>query len=327
MSEEFTGRLPFARSAVDRDAAGRSADIEALLRDPAARALLVSRGRVLMKTADPGVPGKPATRPQLLPTSSLPFDALVLYLGRSMRDQAPLFAGVVDDVAGEAMLAAGGMAPKGVGPDAIWGDLRVIGDQLDPEDAGLVVQAVALANWHASGDFSPRSGKPTRIRQGGWMRHDPTSGVEIFPRTDPAIIVAVTDADDRLLLGRNAAWGPGRFSIIAGFVEPGESLEAAVLREVFEETGLVAADPQYLGSQPWPFPQSIMLGFRARIADAADATPKPDGEEIAELRWFTRDEMQAAASSGEVKLPGRISISRHIIDGWYGPGADALGQW
>src|SRR5690606_28828848 len=136
---------------------------------------------------------------------------------------------------------------------------------------------------------------------------------EVFPRTDPAIIVAVVDADDRLLLGSNAMWEVNRYSLLAGFVEPGESLEAAVAREVFEESGVRVVDPVYLGSQPWPFPSSLMLGFRALADPAGSWELRPDGAEILELRWFTREELRQARETGPdaaVILPGGASIAR-----------------
>ena len=135
-------------------------------------------------------------------------------------------------------------------------------------------------------------------------------------RTDAAIIVGVTDADDRILLGSNALWESNRFSLLAGFVEPGESLEAAVIREVFEESGIRVADPVYLGSQPWPFPASLMLGFRAKVDPERTSTLTPDGAEILDLRWFSREDMRA--SSGEILLPGPASIAHAILEDWFG---------
>ena len=132
------------------------------------------------------------------------------------------------------------------------------------------------------------------------------------------MIVGITDVDDRMLLGSNALWEANRFSLLAGFVEPGESLEAAVIREVREESGLRVVDPVYLGSQPWPFPASLMIGFRAHVPASESTTGTPDGDEILELRWFTRDELRDAAAAGEIILPGPTSIARAIIEDWYG---------
>jgi NAD+ diphosphatase len=120
-------------------------------------------------------------------------------------------------------------------------------------------------------------------------------------------------------------WAANRFSVLAGFVEPGESLEAAVIREVFEESGLRVVDPVYLGSQPWPFPASLMVGFRATVAPGESPEPRADGEEILELRWFTRDELTAAL--GEIGLPGRASIARAILEDWYGGPIDDGVAW
>jgi NAD+ diphosphatase len=142
------------------------------------------------------------------------------------------------------------------------------------------------------------------------------SNTEVFPRTDAAIIVGVIDADDRILLGSNALWESNRYSLLAGFVEPGESLEAAVEREIFEESGVRVIDPVYLGSQPWPFPASLMVGFTARVDPARTSTLTPDGAEILDLRWFSRDELTSALA--EIILPGPTSIARAIIEEWYG---------
>ncbi len=202
-------------------------------------------------------------------------------------------------------------------PDSEWGDLRSLGHRLGERDAGLFTQALALANWHIAYGFSPRTGEATRIGAAGWTRVG-ADGREVFPRTDAAVIVGITDADDRMLLGSNALWEAHRFSLLAGFVEPGESLEAAVIREVHEESGLRVTDPVYLGSQPWPFPASLMVGFRAHVPEGESTVGTPDGAEILELRWFTRDELRDAAAAGEIILPGPTSIARAIIEDWYG---------
>jgi NAD+ diphosphatase len=180
----------------------------------------------------------------------------------------------------------------------------------------MLTEALAILNWHHSHGFSPRTGNPTVPEKGGWVRRDPMSDTEVFPRTDPAVIVGIVDAQDRMLLGSNALWESQRYSLLAGFVEPGESLEAAVIREVFEESGVRVVDPVYLGSQPWPFPASLMLGFTARVADDFTGDLAPDGTEILDLRWFSREEL--IASLDHVILPGRTSIARAIIEEWYG---------
>ena len=200
--------------------------------------------------------------------------------------------------------------------------LREAGGLLSDRDAGVFVHAVALANWHAVHPHCARCGTPTRATHGGHVRRCPACGAEHFPRTDPAIIVLVSDDDDRCLLGRQPSWPVGRFSTLAGFVEPGEPLEHAVAREVHEETGIEVVDPVYAGSQPWPFPSSLMLGFFAR---AVTTQIKVDEEEIAEARWLSRDELREAVDSGELLLPGRVSIARRLIETWYG--AELPGGW
>jgi NAD+ diphosphatase len=201
-------------------------------------------------------------------------------------------------------------------PEGEWVSLRAVAASLSDRDAGLFAEALAVANWRSANPFSPRSGAPTTAVKGGWVLLDSDTGAELFPRTDMAVIVGVVDAGDRLLLGSNAQWEPNRYSLLAGFVEPGESLEAAVAREVFEESGMHVVEPRYLGSQPWPFPASLMIGFLARVDDASPGTLTPDGEEIIDLRWFTREQLHAQL--GEVLLPGSSSIARAIIEEWYG---------
>ena len=194
--------------------------------------------------------------------------------------------------------------------------LRDVGALLGDRDAGLFTHAVALANWHDTHTHCPLDGTPTVADPGGHSTSCPVDGTEHFPRTDPAVIMLVTDPDDRCLLARNAAWPGRRVSILAGFVEPGESAEQAVIREVAEETQIKVTNVRYVGSQPWPMPRSLMLGFRAE-APAGQAIAVDRGTEIAEAHWFSRDELLAAIKAGEMTLPPAVSIARHIIDSWF----------
>ena len=195
-----------------------------------------------------------------------------------------------------------------------WQTLRELGGRLRAADAGLVVHAVALAEWHRAHRFCPRCGSELRVAEGGHLLQCTGCGRSQFPRTDPAVIMLVTDGD-RALLGRQAAWPPGRYSTLAGFVEPGESLEDAVRREVMEEVGVEIGEVSYVGNQPWPFPASLMVGF---FAHAETTAIDVDGEEIEAARWFTRDEIDALAREGTVVLPGGFSISRALVEAWYG---------
>jgi NAD+ diphosphatase len=228
---------------------------------------------------------------------SLPVGAV--YLGEA--DGVPYAA-----VRGERALTVNGR------PVDTWSGLREVGADLGDLDAGLLAEAIGILEWHERHRYSPLSGAETTIERAGWVQRDPVTGAEFFPRTDPAVIMLVHDGADRVVLGRQAVWPPGRFSILAGFVEPGESAEAAVAREVAEEVGLQVTDIRYVGSQPWPFPHSLMLGFLAR-ADG-DRELRLDADEIEEARWFTRDELRAG--TGPRVLPPPVSIARHIIDRW-----------
>ena len=194
--------------------------------------------------------------------------------------------------------------------------LREAGPLLGDRHAGLLTHAVALANWHESHTHCPRCGAPARPAQAGHTRVCTADGSEHFPRTDPAVIMLVADDADRALLARNRRWPERRVSILAGFVEPGESAEQAVAREVAEETGISVTGVRYLGSQPWPMPQSLMLGFRARAA--AGQQIRVDDEEIAEARWFSRDGLRAAIADRDILLPPPVSIAHRIIEAWYG---------
>ncbi|MER8154218.1 NAD(+) diphosphatase [Streptomyces sp. NPDC094472] len=193
--------------------------------------------------------------------------------------------------------------------------LREAGALLSERDAGLLVHAVALENWQRLHRFCSRCGERTMIAAAGHIRRCPACGAEHYPRTDPAVIMLVRDEQDRALLGRQVHWPEGRFSTLAGFVEPGESIEQAVVREVAEEAGVTVGEVAYVASQPWPFPSSLMLGF---MAQATSSLIEVDGEEIHEARWFSRDDLRAAIESGEVLPPSGISIAARLIELWYG---------
>jgi len=207
--------------------------------------------------------------------------------------------------------------------DESYGGLREMGAVLNDREAGISVHVIGLSNWHGVHTHCANCGEHTVVVEAGHVRDCPACGTHHFPRSDPAIIVLVTDDQDRALLGRNGAWPEGRYSTLAGFVEPGESLEAAVRREVLEETGVVVGpEIEYAGSQPWPLPSSLMLGFYAK---AASTDIEVDADEIAEARWFTREDLRALVEAGTMALPGNISISRRLIEGWYG--RELSGSW
>ncbi|MBM7831277.1 NAD+ diphosphatase [Agromyces cerinus] len=293
----------FARTTIDRDAALRAdPELEALLdADPETRVIAVHRGQALLEERVDG--SAPAV--QLMHPHGLPEPVLRCYLGREGGSRFELRVFDAD--------AAATVEPEA----ARWQGLREAAAVLGDRDAALLVEAVAIANWHESHGRCPRCGAETVPVQAGWARRCTVDDSLHFPRTDPAVIVLVTDDDDRVLLGSNALWAQHRFSLLAGFVEPGEALEAAVVREIEEEAGILVDRVEYVASQPWPFPASLMLGFTARIAPGvAPASAVPDGEEILELRWFSRDEIVAA--HGEVGLPGGTSIAHWLLERWYG---------
>jgi NAD+ diphosphatase len=209
-----------------------------------------------------------------------------------------------------------GEAPRPALPaGASWHGLRELGALLDDTDAGLLTGFVALATWHRLHPRCARCGEPTAVVEAGWSRRCPKCRAQHFPRTDPAVIMSVVDPAGRILLGRQVTWPERAFSTLAGFVESGESLEAAVRREVREEAGIRVGDVRYLGSQPWPFPSSLMLGFTALALDTEIAV---DRVELAEAHWWDPPSLAAAAAAGEVLLPGPVSIARRLIEHWYG---------
>ncbi|CAN5245472.1 NAD(+) diphosphatase [soil metagenome] len=219
----------------------------------------------------------------------------------------------LDDAAGAwfALPATHLQAITLLSPPVLRLDLRSAAVRWPALPASVFAQARALLHWQQRNRFCGVCGEPLQLVRGGFAARCPRCATEHYPRTDPAIIVAVSDGD-RLLLGRQAAWPAGRWSVLAGFLEPGESLEQTVAREVMEEAGVRVRDCQYLASQPWPFPAALMLGFRA----SADPQPVTVGAELEDARWFSADELRALVAEGTMKLSPRLSISRWLIDDW-----------
>jgi NAD+ diphosphatase len=234
------------------------------------------------------------------------------FLGIDTASKLAYFAWDCDEVG----LAAGESSTEGMA------SLRELGGTLDEFHLGISMHAIALSNWHRSHPHCSKCGALTESSLGGSVRVCVKDQSQHHPRTDSAVIVLVKDKDDRILLGHQPIWPDGRFSTFAGFLEPGETFEQCVEREVFEESGVKVNEIKYLGSQPWPFPASIMIAFSAVVDDPS--TAKPDGVEITEVRWFSRDELKQSVSDGSLLLPPTISVARKMIAMWFGPGADKL---
>ena len=309
----------FTGAALDRAGDSRRRDLawlEAQRAHPAARAVVAGARGVRVDGA----------RLARVPLDGEPAELLL-----GLDAHGPLFA-LDEDPPAEGLaplVGAGGNRgepPTAQGEDRIG--LRQAAMVLSREDGGLAAYAAALLNWHRRHRFCANCGQPTDVSEGGLVRSCPACGAEHHPRTDPVVIMLVTDGD-RLLLGRQAAWPTGRYSALAGFVEPGESLEEAVAREVREEAGVTVGRPQYVASQPWPFPASLMLGFSAPWQGGE---PAIGDDELQDVRWFTRAEIAAAAAEdddaawgtpgdagGPLKLPPRLAIARRLVENWLAP--------
>ena len=286
-----------ARAAFDRAADERTAPglVERLQADSTSLVLAVHGDRA---------PLTPDGRLDLMPPARVESPAVWGFLGRD-DDGAALLVAAVDADAGPPVAASA------------WGSLRATGGDLPGRDGALFVTGLALGRWLLDAPFCPRCGGVTEVHAAGWSRVCTVCSREHFPRTDPAVIVAISDpGGERLLLGQNALWADrNMYSAFAGFVEAGESLEGAIVREIEEEAGVVVTGLRYRGSQAWPYPRSLMLGFHAVASDPAAA--RPDGEEIVGVRWFTRAELTAAFDGkGDVRLPGRASIAHRLIRDW-----------
>lgn len=287
----------------DRDADARRDPelLPRLLATPTTRVVTLRGGRL-------AVAGAPRDLTLAL-RSPVPADSgrLVVFLGRVDADGAS---------GGEHAAYVGVVEPEGdADREAGFRGLRSVAVGLPPHEAALAATFSALANWHATHTHCSRCGTPTAPAQAGWVRRCPADGSDHFPRTDPAVIMAVVDADDRLLLARGAGFTATGMSVLAGFLEPGETLAAAVAREVAEEVGIRVTEVTYLGDQPWPFPTGLMVGFTAR---ALDTELRLQDGEIEHAQWFDRESFAAALAAGELHISGRLSIARRLIEHWYG---------
>ncbi|WOB50788.1 NAD(+) diphosphatase [Xanthomonas hydrangeae] len=292
MSESFfsTSECAFTHAPLDRG--------DLLRDDPDALARLWPQGRVLLLDAKGAALADAQGQPLLMEGAAL-----------GDGPEAAIFLGLRDDVGWFCLPAdqSGVQAPQSI-------DLRQAAADWPADIATAYAYARAMLHWQSRTRFCGVCGGAIAFRRAGFIAHCTQCRTEHYPRVDPAIIVAVSDGE-RVLLGRQASWAPGRYSVIAGFVEPGESLEQTVAREVFEETRVLVQDCRYLGAQPWPFPGALMLGFTARAA--ATEVPQVTGE-LEDARWVTHAEVTAAlADEGSIGLPPRISIARALIEHWH----------
>ena len=296
--------LTFSGMTLDRAVAERldPAWVAARLEDPASRAIVATADGVLV------------SRDPLVSLVRLPLSA---HARREAKEAGPVLLGLEGDGALFALDLDGQPSDERarLSEHGRIASLREAGSVLAPAEAALAAYVVGLLNWHRRYRFCPTCGAALLVADGGFSRTCPACGGQHFPRTDPAVIVLV-EHDGHALLGRQAGWPQGQYSVLAGFVGPGESLEEAVIREVKEESGVTVRDPRFVASQPWPFPMSVMVGFEAG-SDGAD--PMPGDGELEDVRWFTREEVGAALArqSDRLVIPPGISISYFLIERWF----------
>lgn len=296
---------------------GDTAKLRDLLAHPGARVVPVWRQRNLVVDNAPALNGAPGagflTVPEfqaLFAEIALDPEGSAILLG--LVDDTPYFAIDLSLLAEpEVQARVQGLKIEGA---PRFADLREVGPLIGHQPGAILAYARGLTFWHERHRFCGVCGSPTQQVEGGHVRRcsNEECKAQHFPRTDPAVIMLVTDGE-RVLLGRQKIWPPGQHSILAGFVEPGESLEDAVAREVEEEVGLKVRDIRYQSSQPWPFPASIMLGFTC-VADFVP--PNVNQDELESARWFTREEIRTCPENDTFRLPRRVSISRRLIEDW-----------
>lgn len=311
--------VTFGGSGLDRAAElrGDSAAIDAAKADPAARAVLMWRGKPLIRRSRPAALMRvPMDHPACADADA----TSMVFLGRE--EGAPRFA--LDLSAWEPLdldpsTLGGFLDPTeqhhpACSADEVFAELRRIMTWLSPRDAELAATAKAIFGWHDTHRFCARCGAASNMTQAGWQRTCPSCGAHHFPRTDPVVIMLITHGNS-VLMGRSPGWPQGMYSLLAGFVEPGETLEAAVRREVLEEAGVRVGAVDYLSSQPWPFPASLMFGCRGE-ALTSDITIDP--AEIEDATWVTREEMLSIfAGEHESFLPARKgAIAHFLLENW-----------
>ena len=312
--------LPLTGATIDRASELRDDrnEIARLLEEPQAAVLGASADRVLIADSP-----RPHLLRRPLAGNINPHQPILLGIDGG----APLFAADLDDPEAASLANDTGLGRLVT--------LREAGLLLPQAEGGLATYLVALLAWHRNHRFCARCGSPTRVTQAGLARRCPSCNASHFPRTDPVVIMLVDDDCGHVLLGRRIGWEPGRFSILAGYVAPGETPEEAVLREVHEESAVRAYAPRYIASQPWPFPASLMLGYEASAAPDSAQQPRPQPGEMVEVAWFSLDEVRAATrledhpagngrGGGALRLPGEVSIARRLIDAWVARGGQRL---
>jgi NAD+ diphosphatase len=298
--------------------AGTSLDRAGSLREDPARIadLVESRTAVVLAAGSEGVLLHRSARPALARHPLGPG------AGDLVDPEGPILLGLED---GSALFAADldGLS-QAVREELLAGSeivsLRDAGTILGPAESGLAAYMMALLNWHRRHRFCANCGAPTSVSAGGLVRRCANCGASHFPRTDPVVIMLV-ESDGRALLGSRAGWPDSRYSILAGFVEPGETPEEAVVREAREETGVEVVGVEYVTAQPWPFPQALMIGYWA-FADPppAGAEPTPDQEELVEARWWDRSELSNAVREDAIALPPPGTIGNYLISTWLAGG-------
>ena len=304
-------RNAFVTYAVDRTHSQRLDEgwLSQALADPATRFVVVWQDKLLVQVETTGHLSRLS-----------PDDVAALHDVCAGAEAETVLLGTLGGVAyfGVGIGKACEFAPGDLGALGQFLDLRGAASFLDPEDGALAAQAKAMLHWRGQHRFCGRCGAPTRIEEAGYVSRctNEACGQISFPRVDPAIIVLVT-AGDRCLLGRQARWPKGRYSNIAGFVEPGECLETAVAREVEEETGIHIRSLVYHSSQPWPVPQSLMIGY---TAEAATLDIRLNDGELEDAKWFTREVIRDELQAGSLGLPSPFSISFHLVEDWFNAG-------
>lgn len=285
---------------LDRDAQRRNGEqiLSELLSEQDTRVVEMRGGRLPVVHTEAGQPRLQARPPQVGDVAALSTGTLALYVGR---------------LGGASVVAL--LQPASDEPEQDGATLREVGLGLPDGDHDVFLSALALQHWHNRHPRCPQCGATTHPARAGWVRVCDDDGSEHFPRTDPAVIMAVVDPDDRILLARGPRWSGPHRSVLAGFVEPGETFEQAVARETLEESGVVVDEVTYVGNQPWPFPASLMIGFMAR-ARTLDLVPEVG--EIEEIAWYSRADVETGLATGTLRLPGRLSIARRLIEKWYG---------